>query len=93
MSWSVSASGKIADVKVELDRQFQYPLAPGPAGLSDEGERETVRRVSETITQILETFGPDKTVVVTANGHMGFANWDTKEGAYQEVNVSIKPGG
>jgi hypothetical protein len=60
--------------------------------LRDEGERETVRRIHETITQCLETFGPQRTVSVTANGHMGYANYDTKEGAYQTVNVSIQPG-
>ncbi len=91
MSWSVSASGKIADVKVELERQFLWPLADKPAGLSDEGERETVRRVRDTITQCLETFDPERPVSVSANGHMGFENWDTKAGAYQNVSVSIQP--
>ena len=90
MSWGVNAIGKIEDVKTELDRQFASPLADAPAGLADEGERETVRRVRETITQCLETFGAERTVTVTASGHMGFENWDTKAGAYQEVNVSIR---
>jgi hypothetical protein len=90
MSWSVNARGKIADVKVELDRQFQNPLAKAPAGF-DDGERETVRRVSETIAQCLETFDPERPVWVHAHGHMGFDNLDTRAGAYQEVSVSIKP--
>ena len=90
MSWSVSANGTVADVKAELEKQFAYPLAAVPGGLTDEGERETVRRIKETITQCLETFGPEKKVSVSANGHMGFQDWPTKAGAYQEVTVSIK---
>jgi hypothetical protein len=91
MSWSVSASGKIVDVKAELERQFAYPLADSSAGLADEGEKETVRLVAKTITQCLDTFDPEKTVAVTANGHMGFTeDWNTKAGAYQNVSVSIK---
>lgn len=91
MSWSVSAKGTVADVEADLDRQFSYPLAEPPAGLSDEGERETVRRFRETIAQCLETFDPKKLVSVSANGHMSFDNWDTKTGASQTVNVSIQP--
>jgi 1-aminocyclopropane-1-carboxylate deaminase/D-cysteine desulfhydrase-like pyridoxal-dependent ACC family enzyme len=91
MSWSVTASGKIAEVKAELDRQFQFPLAKPPAGLSDEGERQTVRLISEMIAQCLDTFDPDKTVAVTANGHMDFQNWGRKAGACQTVSVAINP--
>lgn len=92
MSWSVSTKGTVADVKAELSRQFEYPLADKPAGLSDDGERETVRLVRDMIGQCLDTFGPDKTVTVSANGHIGFDVWDTKEGPAQTVNVSIQPG-
>lgn len=92
MSWSVNASGKPSEVKAELDRQFSHPLQVAPAGLSDDGERETVRRISETITQCLETFDPERSVSVSAYGHMGFSDWDTKAGANQEVTLSIKPG-
>ncbi|MBZ5621472.1 MAG: hypothetical protein LAQ69_22510 [Acidobacteriia bacterium] len=91
MSWSVSTRGKVAEVKAELERQFAQPLADAHAGLTDEGERETVQRVRDTISQCLDTFGPEKEVMVTANGHMGFSDWETKEGAYQEVSVSIRP--
>jgi len=91
MSWSVNTSGKPVDVKAELARQFSWSLAEPPAGLSDVGERETVRLVSEMLSQCLDTFDPEKTVNVSACGHMNFANWDTKAGAYQEVSVSIKP--
>ena len=91
MSWSVSATGKPAEVKAELEHQFSYPLADAPAGLSDEGEKETVRRTADMVGQCLSTFDPEKPVRVTASGHMGFNNWDTKEGAYQSVNVSISP--
>jgi hypothetical protein len=92
MSWSVSTTGKPGDVKTELARQFAFPLADPPAGLADDGERETVKRISETIAQCLDTFDQEKTVTVSANGHMGFANWDTKAGAYQQVSISIQPG-
>ncbi len=84
MSWSVSASGKPADVKAELDRQFTRSR--------DVSERETVRCVAATISQCIDTFDPERSVTVYAYGHMGFADWETKAGAFQEVNVSIKPG-
>lgn len=89
MSWSVSASGKPAEVRGRLSEQFKGPLAEKPAGLSDDGERETVQRVQETIEQVLTTFDPEKNVSVNAYGHMGFSNYSTKEGAYQSVSVSI----
>lgn len=41
MSWSVSANGKIADVRGQLSEQFKGPLAEKPAGLSNDGERVT----------------------------------------------------
>jgi hypothetical protein len=91
MSWSVNAKGKPADVKAELARQFTFPLADKPAGLSDDGERETVRRVSGTIAQCLETFDPEGTVTVIAGGHMGYRDWSTKAGAFQNVTLSITP--
>jgi len=91
MSWSVSTTGKIADVKAELKKQFGYPLADAPEGLGDPGERETVRLVSEAINQCLDTFDPEKSVAVTANGHMGYADWDKKTGGYQEVSLAIRP--
>lgn len=92
MSWSVSVSGKIADVRGRLSEQFKGPLAEKPAGLADDGERETVRLVSETIDQCLGTFDSERSVSVTANGHMGYSDWDTKAGANQTVNVSIVSG-
>jgi hypothetical protein len=91
MSWSVNAKGTPDEVQAELTRQFSSPLAEPPAGLSDEGERETVRRVAATISQCLETFDQTKTVSVSANGHMAFDAWDTKAGAVQTVSVSIQP--
>ena len=36
-------------------------------------------------------FGPERSVSVTANGHMGFADWDAKTGGYQSVSLSITP--
>jgi hypothetical protein len=91
MSWSVSASGKSDVVKAELEKQFANPLAEGSAGLADEGEKETVRRIRETIWQTLETFGPDKTVTVSAYGHIGWENYDTRAGCYQNVSLKIEP--
>lgn len=88
MSWSISASGKPAEAKAELRRQFSHPLDE-TNGLSDPGEKETVLRISGTIDQVLDTFDPEREVSVTAYGHMGFANWDTKEGAFQNVSLSI----
>lgn len=90
MSWSVTAKGTIAEVKTELERQFSYPLAD-PGGLTDPGERETVRLISGTISQCLETFDPEKSVSVSANGHISFDNWDTKAGASQNVSMVILP--
>lgn len=89
MSWSASATGTPAEVRGLLSGQFKCPLADKPSGLSDDGERETVKRVHETIEQVLATFGPEKKVSVSANGHMGFENWDTKAGAYQNVSLTI----
>jgi hypothetical protein len=91
MSWSVSASGTPSEVRGRLSEQFKGPLAEKPAGLSDDGERETVQRIAETIEQCLGTFGPENQVSVSANGHMGFADWDKKTGGYQTVNISITP--
>ncbi len=90
MSWSVNAAGKIEDVQAELEKQFSYPLADGNAGLADEGEKETVRLVAGMIKQCLGTFSQDRTVSVSAFGHMGFTKWETKEGGYQNVNVAIQ---
>ena len=90
MSWSVSASGNPEEVKTELARQFAGPLAEKPAGITDDGERETIKRISETIAQILETFAPERTVKVVAYGSMAFDNWDTKTGARQTVNLSVQ---
>jgi hypothetical protein len=92
MSWSVSAQGKPAEVAESLDKQFAYPLADGSSGLADEGEKKTVRLVSEMISQCLDTVGPERTVTVSAYGHMGFSNWDTKENPGQNVIISISSG-
>ncbi len=91
MSWSVGTTAKPQEAVHELDRQFGGPLAEKPAGLTDEGERETVRCVQTLLRQCLSTFGPDKVVAVSAYGHMGFGDWATKQDAYQEVTISIKP--
>jgi hypothetical protein len=91
MSWSVSAFGTPAEVRGYLSEQFKGPLAEKPAGLSDDGERETVKLTHELIEQVLSTFSPDHKLTVSANGHMGFDHWDTKTGAYQSVNMTIKP--
>ena len=89
MSWSVNASGKVEDVVEDLAKQFSMPLAEPPAGLADEGERETVKLVSDVVEQCLGTFAADRLVKVSANGHMGYNDWDKRDGAYQEVSLSI----
>jgi len=91
MSWSVSATGLPGNVKSELEKQFAYPLADAPAGLTDEGERETVRRIRDTISQILETFAPERELSVSASGHISFSDWDSKAGCSQTVLLSIVP--
>lgn len=91
MSWSVNATGTPAEARGQLSEQFKGPLAEKPAGLSDDGERESVKLVHELIEQVLATFDTEKTVSVRANGHMGYTNWDAKTGAYQNVNLTITP--
>jgi hypothetical protein len=95
MSWSVKEVGNIADLKLKLAKAFSGPgldplgpLSDPPAGLTDDGERETVRLVAGTIDQCLSTFDPLKVVAVTASGYLGR---DQKGGAYQSVNLSIQP--
>lgn len=87
MSWSVSASGTPSEVKLALKAQFSYPLADS-SGM-DEGEKETVRKTADLIDQCLGTFGPTRTVSVSAYGHMGFEDWDSKSGPYQNVVINI----
>lgn len=91
MSWSVNAEGTIADVRGRLSEQFKGPLAEKPAGLDNDGERKTVEMVRDLTDQCLSTFGADKTARVSAFGHMGFANYEMKDGGYQDVTISIKP--
>jgi hypothetical protein len=93
MSWSVSAEGKVANVKAEIERQFTYPLSDPPAGLLDEGERETVRRVAAVISQCLDTFDLEKSVSVSAYGHQGWDDWSKKAGSTQNVSLKIEAKG
>ena len=74
-----------------LSEQFKGPLAEKPAGLSDDGERETVMNIAEVLEQILATFDPAKEVAVSAYGHMGFADYDAKTGCYQQVSITVVP--
>lgn len=91
MSWSVSGTGTPSEVRGQLSGQFKYPLAEGIAGLADEGEKQTVQQVFDLCEQILSTFDPSKEVTIAANGHMGFSDWDTKSGAYQQVSITVTP--
>lgn len=91
MSWSVSGSGTPAEVRGQLSEQFKYPLAEAPAGLNDEGEKHTVQQVFDLCEQILSTFDPENKVAITAAGHMGFSDWNTKAGAYQSISITVKP--
>jgi hypothetical protein len=98
MSWGIQVvATNNADAKLKLAKAFSGPvtatasagpLADPPAGLEDDGERETVRQVAALIDQCLATFDPAKPVLVNANGHLGR---DPKGGAYQWVNLSIQP--
>jgi hypothetical protein len=91
MSWGVSGTGTPSEVRGQLSEQFKYPLAEGSTGLADAGEKQTVQRVFDLCEQILSTFDPSKEVSIVANGHMGFSDWDTKAGAYQQVNIAVTP--
>lgn len=91
MSWSVSGSGTPAEVRGYLSEQFKYPLADGDAGLSDAGEKQTVQQVFDLCEQILSTFDPNGQVSISAAGHMGFSDWDTKAGCYQQVSITVTP--
>lgn len=91
MSWSVNGSGTPAEVRGQISEQFKHPLAEAPAGLSDEGERQTVQQVADLCEQILSTVDPNNQVSVSAHGHMGFSDWGTKEGCYQSVNIAVTP--
>ena len=86
MSWSVSAEGKSADVAESLSKRFEEFV------FQDDGECGTVRLVGQTIKQCLGTFGPDRNVKVTAYGHMGYSNWDTKKNPGQNVHLKIEGG-
>jgi len=95
--WNVNVAGSIPDVRVKLDKAFRGPasadgpagpLAARPAGLTNDGERETVRLVAGVIDQCLATFDPALPVVVEANGSLGR---NVKGGAFQQVNLSIQP--
>lgn len=89
MSWSVTVVAKNnADAKLKLAKAFSIPLADAPAGLENDGERETVKQIAAVIDQCLGTFDPLKAVAVSASGHL---SRDAKGGAYQEVNLSIQP--
>jgi hypothetical protein len=89
MSWSVHATGTPAEVRGKLNEQFKGPLAEKPAGLADDGERETVQNAQDFIEQVLGTYAPDKAVSVDANGSMGFNDWLKKTGPYQNVYLKI----
>jgi hypothetical protein len=91
MSWSVQASGKPDDVGAELEKQFVHPLADPPAGIDDDGERETVRKVKDTIMQCVSTFDPEVKVAVRAYGHISFSDYTAKTGSRQTVHVEIDP--
>lgn len=88
MSWNISTKGTTTDVRHELDRQFGYLLGCEPHVLKDKGERETVHHVRQTLAHILGTFGPEKTVSVSANGHSTFVQYEP----IQTVNISIQSG-
>lgn len=90
MSWSVSSTGTPAEVRGQLSEQFKLPLAEKPAGLSDDGERETVQKVHELIEQVLSTFANDQKFTVSAYGHLIHSNYPERAG--QNVTIQIYHG-
>ena len=91
MSWSVNVKGVVSDVKVELTKEFVYPLAAPPGGLADDGERETVKLISEMLQQALNTFDDERRVQVVAPGHFTCDNPETRAGAYQSFSITVNP--
>lgn len=91
MSWSVSRTGKPGEIIPQLEKDFSYPLAQPPAGLSDQGERDTVELVKDLVDQCLGTFDPTKDVSVSANGHISFDDYNKKTGARQTIHIAIEP--
>ena len=85
MSWSVSATGPASDVAKQVEKQI------ASVKLSDAGEMETVALVGGLLAQTLATFDPSKPVSVVANGSMGFKDWGTKAGPYQQYNIAVSP--
>lgn len=85
MSWSVAASGKAKDVAPEIANQISK------ISLTDPGEMETVKNVGELIAQTLGTFDLEKLVKVAASGSMGYADYSSKSGTYQQVTLTIEP--
>jgi nucleoid DNA-binding protein len=91
MSWSVNAKGRVSEVKVELLKEFIYPLAAPPGGLTDEGERETVKLISEMLQQCLNSMDEGRQVQIIASGHFSCDNQETRAGAYQSIEIKINP--
>ncbi len=85
MSWSVAASGKAKDVAPEIANQISK------INLTDPGEMETVKNAGLLIAQTLGTFDPAKPVKVAASGSMGYTDYSTKAGPYQQVTLAIAP--
>lgn len=89
MSWSAYASGKPAEVRGQLSEQFKGPLAEKPAGLFDDGERQTVQLIANLLEQISATIDPKGTMDVKAFGHMGSFGNEDRSGCYQSVNIVV----
>jgi hypothetical protein len=89
MSWSAYASGKPSEVRGQLSEQFKAPLAEKPAGLFDEGERQTVRLIADLLEQISTTIDSEGTMDVKAFGHMGSMGNEDRSGCYQVVNIVV----
>jgi hypothetical protein len=85
MSWSIGAIGKVKDVAPVIANQVCK------INLTDQGEMETVKNVGEIIAQTLGTFHREKPVKVGASGSMGFSDWGSKSGPYQQVSLVIEP--
>jgi hypothetical protein len=83
MSWSVNGTGPVQAVAAQIEKQISS------IALSDVGEMETVKLVGGLLKQALGTFDPEKIVSVQAAGSMGYKDWVTKSGAYQQFDIKV----
>ena len=92
MSWSVSVSGTPAEVREQLARQVEALLAAPPAGLAGDAERATVKKVNELAGEVLDALDPERTLTIVASGFSTYGDPETKRGAFQSIDITVRPG-